>query len=169
MRRRLSAPVLALGLALGASACQVASPAQTTHVYSPADGVLLDAGSLEVTDLLVVSDGNGAPGVVSGLAVNTGKRPLTVDLALDAGGQRTPLSPSVEVPPGGALRLDGDPSGDSSDSTSKPVMIPKVAPRAGESLSLRVSTSTGQAASAVVPVMLPEPPYDIYRSVLDAG
>lgn len=166
-RHRLGTCAIALALPLGVSACQLTSPMQTTHVYSPADGVQLEAGSLEIVDLLVVSEGNGAPGVVAGYAVNTGTEPVTVDLAMSVEGTPTPLSPSIEVPPGSSMRLDGDPAG-SSEAGGEPVLIPEVSTSAGQTVSMRLSTSAGQVASTLVPVLLPQAPYDIYGDMLDA-
>ncbi len=142
---------------------------QTTHVYSPADGVQLEAGSLDIVDLLVVSEGNGAPGVVSGYAVNTGAEPITVDLALSVDGAPAPLSPSIEVAPGASLRLDGDRGVDSGERRYPPVMVPSVQPWAGMTVTLRVATSEGDVASTRVPVMFPDPPYDIYDEALGAA
>lgn len=170
MLRRLGPAGAAVAVAFGASACQITSPVQTSHVYSPADGVLLDAGSLEIADLLVVSEGDGAPGVVSGYAVNTGQQPLTVQLSVaPEGAAPEPLSPSVELAPGTALRLDGDRGVDSAELSYTPVMVPSVEPRAGLTVTLRVSTSEGDVASTLVPILFPDPPYDIYDEALGAA
>src|SRR5699024_8640719 len=103
--------VAVVGLASAASrgrgACAMTSPVTTDLAYDPADGVSVDAGDLAVRDLLVVSEGGGAPGVVSGLVVNSGTEEAQVTLVVSADGQMTPLSPTVTVPVDGAVRLDG--------------------------------------------------------------
>lgn len=169
-RHRLGTAGAALALAIGVSACQVASPTQTTHVYAPADGVRFEAGSLEIADLLVVSEGAGAPGVISGYAINNGAEPLTVELAMSVDGSPQPVTPSLQVEPGSAVRLDGASGADAGEGGGgEPMTIPQVTPRAGQTLVLRVSTSADEVASTTVPVLLPDPPYDIYAEVLDAA
>ncbi len=166
--RHVGTAVAALALGLGVSACQMSSPVQTTHIYSPADGVLINAGNLEIADLLVVSEGAGAPGVVSGYAVNTGREPMTVEVSMTVDGAPQPLSPGVEVGAGDAVRLDGGPGEDAGQGGGEPVMIPQVTSLPGETLTLRVSTSAGEVVSTPVPVLAPESPYDIYGETLDA-
>lgn len=153
LRSRLGGAVLALMVATGLGACQVASPITTDLIYDPADGVSVDVGAVAVRDLLVVSEGDGAAGVVSGLVVNNHREPVVVTLTESAG----PLSPTVEVPPGGAVRLDGrDPL---SDSDRAPVVIPAVPAAAGSWVTLLVSTSAGDSDTVLAPVLLPTGPY----------
>lgn len=137
---------------------------QTTNAYSPADGVHLEAGSLEIVDLLVVSTGLGEPGVVSGYAVNESDEPVTIDMALETeDGERIELSPSVEVPAGTALRIDGYDvtTGEFTD----PVLVPEVPVRAGQLITVRI-TSGSDVVSERVPILLPDYPYGAYTEIL---
>src|SRR4051812_37295651 len=64
-------PVALLGAVLAVSACQTQSPVQTDASYSPADGVGVDLGVVQVRDLVIISAGKDKPGVLSGAVSNT--------------------------------------------------------------------------------------------------
>lgn len=167
--RRLAVAGFALTAALGLSACQMTSPVTTDMIYDPADGVSVNVGDIAVRDLLIVSEGDGAPGIVSGLVVNNSAEPTDVTLVVSADGRATPLSPTVSVPAGGAVRLDGQSSGDS-DETTGPVSIPAVAVAPGGNVEILVQTASGQADSALTPVLLPEGYYsDLVSSTADVS
>lgn len=150
--RRLAAAGLALAAALSLGACQMSSPVTTDMTYDPADGVSLDAGDVAVRDLLVVSEGDGAPGVVSGQVVNNTGEDVEVTLTASVDGQVQPLQPTVSLAPGTSTRLDGQGSG----ASGTPVTIPAVATHPGGIVEITVQTSRGEADSGLAPVMLPE-------------
>ena len=79
--RRTGALVAAAGLAL--AGCSVNSPTTTNIEYAPADGVELDGEVVDVRDLLVVSQGDGAPAVISGSVINTSAEPVTVTVSVE--------------------------------------------------------------------------------------
>lgn len=159
--RRLGVAALTLAATYALSACQLNSPVATEMTYDPADGVSVDAGAVKVRDLLIVSEGDGAPGILSGLLVNTSAEPVTVQLtAADM-----PLEPALEVPPGGAVRLDGrsttgGPGEPGAEGANQAVTLPVVDVIAGATLPVQVSTSTGGLGSAIVPVLLPIHQYE---------
>lgn len=153
--RRLAAAGLAAAAALTLSACQISSPVTTDMNYDPADGVSVDVGDVVVRDLLVVSEGNGAPGIVSGLVVNQSREVAEVTLAVNSGGQMVALQPSLEVQPGQSARLDGEGQGDSGQA----VQVGAVDAGPGGTLAIVVQTSAGEAGSGLAPVLLPEGPY----------
>lgn len=153
--RRLAAAGLALAAALTLSACQISSPVTTDMNYDPADGVSVDVGDVVVRDLLVVSEGNGAPGVVSGLVVNRSTEGAEVTLAVNSGGQMVALQPAVTVEPGQAVRLDGRGEGGSGQA----VQIGAVDAGPGGTQAIVVQTSAGEAGSGLAPIVLPEGPY----------
>ena len=153
---RLGAAAAAGALATGLTACQLASPTTTDLSYDPADGVSVDVGMVVVRDLLVVSEGGGASGVVSGLVVNRSDEPVTVSLTDSAQADQA-LAPEIEVPANGAVRLDG--RNPVEGSAGEPVTIPAVQSSAGGTVSIRVSTSAGEVNSALVPVLLPQNQY----------
>lgn len=133
------------------SACQLASPMTTDEPYDPADGVSVDLGEVQVRDLLVVSEGNGSSGAVSGLVVNRGSEPVTVQLTTQADG---PLEPPVEVGPSQTARLDGK-GGDGGAA----VQLPAVEGAPGGTLAIQVGVQGGDATQVTVPVLEPTGPY----------
>ncbi len=164
--RRLAAAGLALAAALTLSACQISSPVTTDMNYDPADGVSVDAGDVAVRDLLVVSEGDGAAGVVSGLVVNNATEPADVTLAVNTEGQMVALSPTVSVAPGQSVRLDGA----SPEGSGTPVELPAVEASPGGIVTIVVQTSLGDADSGLAPVVLPQGPYgDLVSSTADSS
>lgn len=142
-----------LALVAGLGACQMASPITTDMSYDAADGVSVDLEDVVIRDLLVVSEGNGASGVVSGLVVNKGTEEVTLTLQAED----EALTPEVTVAPGTSVRLDGtDPL---TGEAGEPVTVPALQGGAGSSLTLRFATSAGAADSALVPVLSPTGPY----------
>lgn len=150
--RRVAVVGLALAASLGLGACQMTSPVTTDLAYDPADGVSVDAGDLAVRDLLVVSEGGGAPGVVSGLVVNNGTQEAQVTVIVIADGQMTPLSPTVTVPADGAVRLDGI----GVDGSGQAVSIPSVTANPGGTVEITVQSDGGVAGSGLAPVLAPD-------------
>jgi len=157
------------------SGCFVTSPVTTDNTYDPAEGVSVETTGLEISDLLLVSEGEGAPGVVAGYAVNTaipGRQPtepaeqddITVQFALEADGERTDLDSEVTLSPAKAKRLDGrTDDGDFKD----PLTVSSVPALPGSLVTMRVMTSGGEAVSARIPVYPPERIYAPYQSVLE--
>lgn len=152
--RRLAAAGLTAAAALLLSGCQITSPVTTDMIYDPADGVSVDVGGVAVRDLLVVSEGQGAAGMVSGLVVNNTDEPVQVTLTLDVDGQAQELQPVIEVPVAGAVRLDGM---GGEDSTA--VTVPVVDTYAGGNLNITVTTDQGEASAGLAPILLPEGVY----------
>lgn len=166
LRRRLGLGAAALVTAVGLSACQVSSPVATDFEYDPANGISFWAGAVQLLDVQVVSTGVGELGVIAGYAVNDSGEPVSLEMALETEeGERIPLTPSVEVPANSALRLDGYDvtTGEFTD----PLLIPEVPVRAGQLITVRVTTGA-EAASARVPILLPDYPYGAYTEILAA-
>ena len=160
--RRFGLAVATLATAFGVSSCQVASPITTDLPYDPADGVSVETDDMEVLDLVIISEANGAPGVVSGYVVNTSGEPLTVNIALEAEGERTDLMPPVEVDPSQGMRMDGKTDdGEFVD----PVTAEAVPGVPGGLVTLRLSTSQS-AVSTRVPVLPPDGIYAPYAEVV---
>ena len=157
------------------SGCFVLSPVTTDNTYDPADGVSVETEGLQIEDLLIVSEGEGAPGVISGYAVNTaipGRQPtepaeeddITLQVVLQSDGEGIEADSEVTLSPVAAKRLDGrTDDGEFED----PLTVPEVPVRTGSLATLRVTTSAGEAVSAQVPVLPPELYYEPYASVLE--
>lgn len=151
--RRLATVLVAVATGAAVlSGCQATNPMSTMIDYAPADGIQLDGPTLDARDLLVVSHGNGSPGIVSGSLINTGTEPLTVTVSV--AGQ--PLDGEVTVDPGASVRLDGvRPDGSEVD----PVTIPALETPAGQSVEVRLTTGQ-ETLAGDAPVLLPHGPYE---------
>ena len=154
-RRRATVLTAAAVGALVLSGCQVSSPTTTMLRYAPADGVEVDGETLDVRDLLVVSQGDGAPAVVSGALVNSGTEPVTATVSV--AGQE--LSPQVTVEPGAAVRLDGT-SADGSQ--GERLVLPALDSPAGQYVEVRIAAEGQDTLTADAPVLLPQGPYEQY-------
>lgn len=62
--------VLAMGLALGASGCNLIQPQATTHHYDASDGVSFNVGDVQLRNLILISD-DGQTASLLMSAVNT--------------------------------------------------------------------------------------------------
>ncbi len=131
-------PLAALGAALALSACQTQSPVQTDVAYSPADGVPVDLGSVQIRDLVIVSGGKDKAGTLSAALSNTSGDPQRIAFALPSG---APVS--VELPAHSERRLSG----------GSQLQIPSVPVQAGDVVTLSVRSPTAPAAVVVVPVL----------------
>jgi len=151
-----SAGLVAAG-AVALSGCQTQSPIQTQFAYQPADGVAVDLGTVQVRDLVVVSSAQDQPGVLSGVVVNNGSRPVRVSFATANGGQA-----SLDAAAGSSTRLaDG--------TTVDPATLPKVATAPGGLLQIEVSTPEGGAQNVKVPVLLPQGYYQTITPPATSG
>ena len=157
-RRTGALVAAAAGLAL--AGCSVNSPTTTNVEYAPADGVELDGEVVDVRDLLVVSQGDGAPAVISGSVINTSAEPVTVTVSVDG----TDLTPEVTVEPESSARLDGtDPDG----SDGQRLVLEALESPAGQNVEIRLEVEGGEALSTIAPVLLPQGQYAQFAD--DAG
>ncbi|GII97683.1 hypothetical protein CLV28_2043 [Sediminihabitans luteus] len=150
--RRASRTALLAVAALGTTAVLTAcSPTTTNLNYSASDGLATrELGDVRGINLLVVSDGDGAPGELHGAFANHGSEDTTVtisggagastDIDVPAGGTvyfgnedgETVEIPSVETAPGGLAPITVEANGTSED-LSIPVLdgtLPEYTPPA---------------------------------------
>lgn len=154
--RRRTALISATALAaMALGGCQINSPVSTLLPYTPGDGIDMDGGSLAARDILVVSQGDGAPGVVSGSLINEGAEPQTVTVSVNG----TSVG-DVTVAPHSLTRLDGVTVG---DTAGTPTTVPAVETPAGQSVEVRFQVGSDTLA-ANVPVLLPQ---GIYADLAD--
>ena len=150
-RRSLRAGGVALVAAAALTGCQWTSMIQTDQAYEPADGTTVRVGGLEVANVVVVSTGKGAPGTVTGLAINHTAQPLQVQVS--AAGSAGAGGPAVAVPAGGSAQLT-NPGGQG-------VTLPSVEPIAGSHITLTIASAEGQT-SVDAPVLPPQHYYAPY-------
>lgn len=136
------------------SACQVFSPVQTNVPYAPADGVPATVGLLQVSNLLLVSNGTGEA-AVSGALYNSGNEPAVVQLAAQQQGGTPGPAAQVEVGPGQQLIL-----------SDKGVRLTGVTAKPGTMVPMTVQSSVGGATVVNVPVL---PPERYYATLLPGG
>jgi hypothetical protein len=145
-RHTIAATVLALAITSSALAgCSERSPVQSTVPYQPSDGVDVNLHTLDLRDLLLVSEGAGKPGVMVGALVNTG--PVQVDVSFAPVGATAASSP-VTVAPGQLVQLgngDGQTQVQFATVTAPPGGIQRV----------QVSTPATGPALVDVPVLPP--------------
>jgi hypothetical protein len=146
--RRLAASGAACAAFAGSlllAGCSDRSPIQSVVPYTPTDGVTASLSSLDVRDLLIVSSGQGQPGVLSGALVNGGTS--NVEVTFTATGDAVPSSP-VAVPPGQLVTIG---PGDG----AVHVQFASVATAPGGLLSVQVSTPATGPTRVDVPVLPP--------------
>lgn len=134
------------GAALLVSACGVFSPVQTDYPYIPGDGVALTMPGLDLRNLVVVTEGQGAPGTIVGQAVNEGADAVQVSFALEGGGETRVTVPAFSDD---ALSLDGS-----------PVVLDAVPDAPGAMVELTVTTPEAGRNVVRVPVLPPTRYYE---------
>ena len=173
MKRRLRGPAavaISALVAAGASGCAVFSPVQTAQSYEPADGFSTTVGPVKVLNALVVSEGEGAPGVLSATLSNS--TPEAVELTISAEGAE---DTTVTVPSGQLIKL-GDESvrqdnarGSATAPVAESFQVPSVDVTPGEVLPLTFAAA-GATVELPAPVLLPRLEYaDITPSSTPTG
>jgi hypothetical protein len=146
--RRLAAAAFVLTAAVGSTVlagCSERSPVQSVIPYQPSDGIEANLSTLAVRNLLIVSSGPGAPGVLSGALVNEGSSPVQVSFAPTGA---TSASTPITVPPGQLVSL-----GDGTNAVH--VQFASITAAPGSLQSLEVSTPQTGPSVLSVPVLDP--------------
>ncbi|MBO1767009.1 hypothetical protein [Allobranchiibius sp. GilTou38] len=159
MTRRLRAgrSVLgALGLATSVSllsGCMYLSPTQTDVSYNGSNGTNATVGDLTLSGVLISASSKGAPGTMQGMVTNNSDSTIAVTVAV--GGSQAKLS----VPADTAVRLDGQPSGNST-STVSAVKVASTPAAPGAKTTVIFATASSGQSPVVVPVLLPGQAYN---------
>ena len=110
MRARIATSVvLAAGILLGTSACNLVAPQATTIHYDPSDGVSATVGSLSVRNALLVSDDAGLANL-SATVVNTGDSAQTLTVQYEAGSSKVNTEVAVDGRSTVIIGSEGGPS-----------------------------------------------------------
>lgn len=105
MNSRLTASIAVSALVvLGTTGCALVSTQATQLQYSASDGVNIpDSGPLEVRNVLVVTDEEGADGVLVAAIVNPTDEAQTLNISYGEGAAKT--SEKIRVPADGVVSL----------------------------------------------------------------
>jgi hypothetical protein len=153
---RTTAVVAAVSAGLLLGGCSFTSRDLTLEPYAPSDGLQADLGDVLVRNVLVVSEGDGAPGLVSATIANRGDDDASV--LLEVAG----ASEELDVPANGTLVIgvEGGTSGSSQDGPETvSVVVDSVEPLAGGTLEVTVTDPASSSAVLEVPVVRPAGPY----------
>ncbi len=146
---------MAAGLLLGG--CSFTSRDVTLEPYAPSDGLQAELGDVLVRNVLVVSEGDGAPGVLSGAVVNRGDQEATVLVEVSG------LLTEVDVAAGGTVFL-----GPYDEPDGELVVLDAVDAIAGGIVAVSF-VAPADSATLEVPVLLPEGAYSDITPPADAG
>jgi len=143
--------VVVAGLALGG--CSFIAPETSLEPYAPSDGLQVDLGDVLVRNVLVVSEGSGAPGVLSGALVNRGVQDATITV------EASDLITEVDVAAGQTVFMSSYDSSTVSSGDDVQVVLEAVDTPAGGVLEVTFTDPAAESESFEVPVLLPEGPY----------
>jgi len=145
-KRRISALVLAFGVAGGLGAC---APVHTLDLFDPSDGVGADLeGEVKATNLLILTEGQGEQGTLVGSLTNLTYDPLTVEVEVeDAEVITVDLSPQQT-----AYLTPGEPKFDNR-TIAVDALVNSVAAPPGSTADVTLTTPSGGAINVDVPVL----------------
>lgn len=107
MRARTAASVvLAAGILIGTSACNLIAPQATLIRYDASDGVGGMVGSIAIRNTLLISQGKGAANLVTNL-VNEGADPVTMTIQYTSQGSKVNETVSIKGHETLAVGTDG--------------------------------------------------------------
>jgi len=134
--------IAAIGVgALSITGCSAINPQSTTMTISPSDGVMLNMGSLELRNMLIVSGAEGDAGRVLGAVYNKSDADINLTISGSGGAQA-----QITVKPGTPVLLVDDQNKTELSHVSQP-------PGAMESLTLTQTGPGEQTATFSVPVL----------------
>lgn len=137
--RAVAAIALSGALALGLSGCNLYMHVETARHYEPSDGVGLSLESLELRNLIVISE-DGKLGNLIGTAVNTTDEPIDFSVQWQVDGQYH------------EVELTAEPNTRTTFGVDEQVLIDPVGELPGGLLDMIVHVSDGQKA-IIVPVL----------------
>jgi hypothetical protein len=150
--RRIASAALALAAVLTLGACATRSPMQTTEPYSPADGVPVDLGSVQVRGLVIVSKAKGEAGQLVGQVVNNSTKAAKL---------------TITTAGGSPVEVQADP-GSTTLGTDEQVSLGAVGVAPGSTVRIGVTSDAGGSAEATVPVLAPTGYYSTITPTADA-
>ncbi|MFT2815396.1 hypothetical protein [Leifsonia sp. A12D58] len=161
MRARIATSVvLAAGILLGTSACNLVAPQATTIHYDPSDGVSATVGNLSVRNALLVSNGDGEA-TLSATVVNTGDSSHNLNLQYEADSSKVTTTVAVDARSTVVIGSEGGPSVQVSTSDATPgALFPifvQYGNETGVEMLVPVLDGTLKEYSTLVPTPAPTP------------
>lgn len=132
---------------------QLINPYTTELHYDAADGVSAHVGDLSVQDALIINDGKGGEGKMSGLVYNSGSQDRQLTISVNGSDAQ------VTVPAGNSVRLDGKANGNGSKTVDAVSISSLGDAKVGNQIPVSFTTSPGGSSRVSVPVVLDQPPY----------
>jgi hypothetical protein len=154
-----TAVVVSAGLLLGG--CSFTSRDLTLEPYAPSDGLQADLGDVLVRNVLVVSEGDGEPGVLSATLANRGDedRTLLVEVGESTAEEPAPVT-QVEVPAQGTLVIGVEGQESAAEGAEiEVVVVDAVEELAGGVIRVSFEDPEEDSATLEVPIVRPEGPY----------
>jgi hypothetical protein len=141
VKARLAASAaLALGIAIGGSGCAMITYQATTEKYDASDGVSADVGTLDIRNILVVSE-DGRDGNLVMTVVNTGEDDVTLEVQAVDGN----ASAELDIDAGETISLGTD--------QEDPLLLENIDAEVGGLLPLYFQYGTEEGAEVQVPVL----------------
>lgn len=146
MKARITASILAIGLALGLSGCGMVTPVATNIQYDASDGVSANLGDVQVRNLMVIT-GDTAYGTDNGslvfTAINSGLEDRRIKLQFE--GADGAQSVYVDVAAGQTLALGvGE---------IKPIKLTGIDTPAGGMMEMYLQAGNAEGQTVNVPVL----------------
>lgn len=137
--------------------CSANAPAIVLDAYSPGDGVGAELGEVAVRNLVVVSEGDGAPGVLIGALVN--RADLDVNMLVQAEGGLEQLvlleaGQVVELGTGGEAVVP-QAAGTNPGAEAVATVFESVDPIAGDTVPVTVVSEVAGSVTLQVPITSP--------------
>ncbi|CAM5788849.1 hypothetical protein [Cellulomonas persica] len=161
------AAALASGLLL--AGCSATNPIETSKPYDPSDGIGATLGDVRASNLMIVSEGVGKPGVLLGAFTNDGDEDVTLTIAfggVDAaeGAEPSADPASIDLPAGETVLLSNAVDGGDLQVVNERVAVTATPAAPGDLAAIAVSSDVSGGTTLRVPVLdgtLPD-----YASVL---
>ncbi|MEP7765870.1 hypothetical protein [Sanguibacter sp. 25GB23B1] len=139
-QKTLPRPALALGVAGLALALSACSPITTDEPYAASDGIRAQVGDLEVLNLMIISEGDGAAGRLLGAVSSSATESSTLTITAQDGSIEIP----VRLDAGQTVNFSAD--GEREDIASVPVAT-------GANLPVTLTDASGESVDVYVPVL----------------
>ena len=150
-RTARTAAGLAAAAVLALSGCSATNPIATIADYQPSDGVATTVGDVRVLNMIVIAQGEGQPGTLTGALANGSAQDETVTLTISGEDFRVPVAASSTLLLGAP---DAPPRYETAD-----VEVAAVDAAPGGLTTVTVATASSGSVQLQVPVLndkLPE-------------